>query len=65
MEWDQIADNWAAMAKRLCGERPVGVVDVSVTSSGRLLPRTMFRSEAVSPTLTVPGNELLDQIPPQ
>jgi hypothetical protein len=65
MEWDQIAENWAAMAKRLCGDRPTGAAQVSVTTSEPIAPTTPFPSETGPPTLNVPVNDLSDHKPGQ
>jgi hypothetical protein len=65
MEWDQIADNWAAMAKRLCGDRQVGAAQVSVTTSELLVPTTLTQSETDMPVTKVPSNDLLDHVPRQ
>jgi hypothetical protein len=63
MEWDQIAENWAAMAKRLCGDRAAGAAQVSVTTSEPLASVTSFASETHPPTRKVPVHDLSDTNP--
>lgn len=65
MEWDQIAENWAAMAKRLYGDRPAGAAHVSGTTSEPLVPTPLFQPETGPPTPMVQGNDLLDHKPRQ
>jgi hypothetical protein len=65
MEWDRIAENWAAMAKRLCGDRPAGAVQVSVGAAESLVSTPLFQSETGPPTPEVRGNDPLDHKPRQ
>lgn len=53
MEWDQIADRWAAMARRLCSDRSEG-------------PRSFFEQQgAFSRTTEVNGGESSGRIAPE